>query len=236
MLFAVLFAVAYFVMRSLPVTPCDFLHEETYNAEGIVDYCGGGDLAFVDLLASQMAFVFRFSPAWRIGPWQALRVSSRYYAIRRLSPHLRRGCASVIQKIHLLAVDESLSDYHHAPSTRLYQWGCLVLSFLTPKRAGKYAIFLDFIPIRSPRRVLLTSSFEVDGEQVEKPSVRENLSFSSGNRFFELKKDDSGDEIRLVFHASDQNGNTLGFQPVMGAFAHMVAFDGDLERFRRFAP
>ena len=72
--------------------------------------------------------------------------------------------------------------------------------------------------------------FEVDGEQVEKPSVGKP-SFSSGNRFFELKKDDSGDEIRLVFHASDQNGNTLGFQPVAGAFAHMVAFDGDLKGF-----
>ena len=82
----------------------------------------------------------------------------------------------------------------------------------------------------------MTSSFEVDGEQVEKPSVRENLSFSSGNRFFELKKDDSGDEIRLVFHASDQNGNTLGFQPVMGAFAHMVAFDGDLKGFAHLHP
>ena len=28
------------MIRSLPVEPCDFLHEETYNLEGEVDYCG----------------------------------------------------------------------------------------------------------------------------------------------------------------------------------------------------
>ena len=81
LLVAVPFVAAYFVMRSLPVTPCDFLHEETYNAEGIVDYCGGGDSAFVDLSLAQMAFVFGLSPAWRIGPWPTVRLSSRYHAI-----------------------------------------------------------------------------------------------------------------------------------------------------------
>ncbi len=33
LLVALPFVAAYFVMRYLPVTPCDFLHEETYNAE-----------------------------------------------------------------------------------------------------------------------------------------------------------------------------------------------------------
>ena len=43
------FLALYFVARSLPVEPCDFLHEETYNAEGELDYCGPGDSGFVDL-------------------------------------------------------------------------------------------------------------------------------------------------------------------------------------------
>jgi len=31
---AIPFIGIYFVVRSLPVEPCDFLHEETYNLEG----------------------------------------------------------------------------------------------------------------------------------------------------------------------------------------------------------
>ena len=41
--------ILYFIARSLPVEPCDFLHEETYNSEGELDYCGPGDSGFVDL-------------------------------------------------------------------------------------------------------------------------------------------------------------------------------------------
>ena len=36
------FAVLYFGARSMPVEPCDFLHEETYKSEDsnyIVEYC-----------------------------------------------------------------------------------------------------------------------------------------------------------------------------------------------------
>ena len=39
----------YIIIRNLPVTPCDFLHEETYNEEGELDYCGSDDTGFVDL-------------------------------------------------------------------------------------------------------------------------------------------------------------------------------------------
>ena len=37
LLMGIPFLVLYFIIRSLPVEPCDFLHEETYNAEGELD-------------------------------------------------------------------------------------------------------------------------------------------------------------------------------------------------------
>ena len=49
LLLSIPFIVIYFVVRSLPVEQCDFLHEETYNLEGELDYCGPGDDGFVDL-------------------------------------------------------------------------------------------------------------------------------------------------------------------------------------------
>ena len=44
----------YFCDRNLEVEPCDFLHEETYNAEGEIDYCGS-DNGFVDLSIKKIA-------------------------------------------------------------------------------------------------------------------------------------------------------------------------------------
>ena len=43
------FFAAYLAIRAIPVEPCDFLHAQTYNSEGTLDYCGPGDSGFVDL-------------------------------------------------------------------------------------------------------------------------------------------------------------------------------------------
>ena len=49
LLLALPFLGIYLVVRSLPVEQCDFLHEETYNLDGELDYCGPGDTGFIDL-------------------------------------------------------------------------------------------------------------------------------------------------------------------------------------------
>ena len=46
---------------------------------------------------------------------------------------------------------------------------------MTPQKGGNYKVFLDFIPLRSPRRVLLAASFEVDGQPESKTSVTDNF-------------------------------------------------------------
>ena len=56
------FALAYFVARSLPVEPCDFLHEETYNEQGELDYCGPGDTGFVDLTIRKWPLTMSLRP------------------------------------------------------------------------------------------------------------------------------------------------------------------------------
>jgi len=238
-LIALPFAGAYFVARSLPVSPCDFLHEETYNSEGVIDYCGGGDSAFVDLSLRKWPLSLDFRPPAELNPGEAAEFEMN---IKQFDGSPLSGedvALSHTKKIHLLVVDESLTDYQHLhpEPDSLYDgtWRCA----LTPKNAGKYFVFFDFIPTRSPRRVLMTSSFEVDGNRIAKSPVEENLLFASGKRRFELKKgepDKDGSGLQLVFQASDESGETLSLRPVMGAFAHMVAFDGDLKGFAHLHP
>ena len=56
------FVAIYFLIRNLPVEPCDFLHEETYNAEGELDYCGDDDTGFVDLSVRKWPMDVEFRP------------------------------------------------------------------------------------------------------------------------------------------------------------------------------
>jgi hypothetical protein len=238
-LIALPFVGAYFIARSLPVSPCDFLHEETYNSEGTIDYCGGGDSTFVDLSLRKwpLSLDFRSPDNLNTGENAEFEINIKQFDGSPLSG--KDVALSHTKKIHLLVVDESLTDYQHLhpEPDSLYDgtWRCA----LTPKNKGKYTVFFDFIPTRSPRRVLLTSSFEVEGEQVATPPVHEKLLHSSGNRRFELirgETGDSGEDIQLIFKATDENGNTLAFRPVMGAFAHMVAFDENLKGFAHLHP
>jgi hypothetical protein len=233
------FVGTYFVTRSLPVSPCDFLHEETYNSEGIIDYCGGGDSAFVDLSLRKWPLSLDFRPPAGLSPGENAEFEMN---IRQFDGSPLSGndvALSHTKKIHLLVVDESLTDYQHLhpEPDSLYDgtWRCS----LTPKNAGKYFVFFDFIPTRSPRRVLLTSFFAVEGDRVSKPPVQEKLLYSSGKRRFELKRDESeegGQAMKLIFEASDEDGKILALRPVMGAFAHMVAFDGELKGFAHLHP
>ena len=239
-LFAVPFIGGYYLMRSLPVTPCDFLHEETYNADGAIDYCGPGDSLFVDLSLRKWPLTLDFRSPNELHPGQSGEFE---LDIRQFdgTPLAETDVAlSHTRRIHLLAVDQTLSDYHHLhPEPDALHDGVWRFS-LTPRNPGRYAVFLDFIPTRSPRRVLLTSSFEVAGQpSVGKPN-RESLAFSSGKREFKLERLDQdaagGGELKLLFRATDQEGKPLRLRPVMGAFAHMVAFDSTLKGFAHLHP
>jgi hypothetical protein len=238
-LFSLPFAAVYLGSQFLPVSPCEFLHEKTYNLEGVVDYCGPGDSAFVDLTTRKWPLNLDFRPVGQLSPGKPcdFRLDIKQFDGSPLTA--AEVALSHTKKIHLLAVDESLSDYHHLhPEPDSLYDGVWHFS-LTPENAGKYVVFLDFIPIRSPRRVLLASSFQVDGKSILDEPSNENLVFSSEKRRFELSKVSEGFEdgdVGLVLRATDEEGRALNLRPVMGAFAHMVAFDPALKGFAHLHP
>ena len=62
------------------------------------------------------------------------------------------------QKIHLLAIDESLQDYQHLHPVADKLFDGTWRFSMEPKFSGQYKFFLDFIPLRSPRRFSLLLS------------------------------------------------------------------------------
>ena len=233
------FIALYFIIRNLPVEPCDFLHEETYNAEGELDYCGADETGFVDLSVRRWPMKVDFRPQ---GSPQVGKECKFEIKIEQAdgSPLSSRDVAlSHTQKIHLLAVNESLDDYHHIHPIADSLFDGVWHFSLTPKLSGKYSVFMDFIPVKSPRRVLLSSSFIATGEKVENNNRQESLSYEFNDLKFHLIKesiDESSNDFNLTLRASDREGKDVIFYPVMGAFAHMVAFDESVKGFAHLHP
>ena len=139
------------------------------------------------------------------------------------------------RKIHLLAVDPSLGDYQHLHPEADPLFKGIWRFTLTPRKAGKYKVYLDFIPIRSPRRVLLAASFEVAGQADDfKSNHISNLVKEKGRTFrFQITEPEEVGKYLVYFYADE---NAMGTKPVMGAFAHVVAFEPSLDGFAHLYP
>ena len=64
------FFVAYLAIRAIPVEPCDFLHAQTYNSEGTLDYCGPGDSGFVDLTRRSWPLSLKLEALDELRQWE----------------------------------------------------------------------------------------------------------------------------------------------------------------------
>ena len=107
------FVLIYFLVRSLPVEQCDFLHEETYNLDGELDYFGPGEEGFVDLSIRRCPMSLEFRPLDPLGVGKPFRVEM---SIKQAdgSPLGKEDFAlSHTQRIHLLAIDPTMADYQH---------------------------------------------------------------------------------------------------------------------------
>lgn len=141
------------------------------------------------------------------------------------------------EKLHLLVVDPSLQDYQHVhpqPTDEPGRWAFA----LTPQRSGRYRVFADFVPIATGRGLYAAAEFVVPGEPetpvrswptvVERVGMRFTLEGVVSVRAREPA------EFTLVGEAID--GGAVRLAPVMGAFAHLVAFDETRRGFAHLHP
>ena len=142
------------------------------------------------------------------------------------------------RKLHLMVVDPSLTDYQHIHPIPGDVPGDWLVSF-TPKLAGAYRVFADFTPAATARGLYATVDVDVPGESTafdHRPNLNEVV-----NEFqFELSLED--DHIRarestdLTLSIRHQAGDSVALGEVMGAFAHLVAFDEDRTGFAHLHP
>jgi hypothetical protein len=143
------------------------------------------------------------------------------------------------EKLHLLIVDPTLSDYQHVhpkPGRHAGEWKFS----LTPERAGAYRVFADFTPIATQRGLYAAADFTVPGTV---PTVfqQANTSVRTGGYAFTLDLPaalHAGQPADLRFRIESQGKvkEPVPLQPVMGAFAHLVAFDEARSGFAHLHP
>ncbi len=139
--------------------------------------------------------------------------------------------------LHLLLVDPTLSDYQHLhpePGARPGEW----VFKHTPKLAGEYRVFADFTPAATGRGLYASSAFNVPGEVAVTAPNRSWTTEQDGYRF-ELTPDApirAGQTANLSFTTTRLDGGPVALQPVMDAFAHLVAFDAARSGFAHLHP
>jgi hypothetical protein len=149
------------------------------------------------------------------------------------------------QKLHLLIVDPTLADYQHIhphPGKNPGEWEFA----FSPRKSGTYRVFADFTPVATARGLYASADLEVkapetgeesraDGNMANPSWVYEN----QGYRFIlqpSTGQIHAGKSVDLTFVVSRVDGGAVPMQPVMGAYAHLVAFDAARSGFAHLHP
>lgn len=138
------------------------------------------------------------------------------------------------QKVHLLIIDDSLSDYHHIhpkpakePGTYEFEWDPI-------KKDANYRIWADLFLIDSNAQEYAIA--DLSTTTGHKGEINRAVSFETtvGGMRFNLKFDNSDLQVGKAtmgkIRITDEKGNPVkDLEPLMGAYAHIVGFSDDLK-------
>lgn len=218
----------YFIMRSLPVEPCEFLHYGDFiNDEGVIEGCGYEETAFFDMEEIRFAVIPQIRLLNDPAPGQPLEVDLTLTTSTGKPIRWEEIAVSHTERIHAMVVDPSLTDYQHLHPQPAGGPGHYRFEF-TPKNPGTYQIYLDLIPLTNSRRTLLHTSLSVPGQPAT-PQLAQSFQYQTDDlRFRFLPQQENqlaGEEITFRLEVEHANGQPTVFSPVMDSYAHVVAFD-----------
>ncbi|HKK17287.1 MAG TPA: hypothetical protein VJ952_01290 [Opitutales bacterium] len=224
------FVLLYVVIRNMPVEPCEVLHYGDYmNEEGAVEYCGEEETSFFDMTKIRYPIEVKLQARSEVVPGRPATFDLY------LHDHLGKGIAyedivvSHTERIHLMAVDPSLTDYQHLHPRPAGGPGHFQFE-MTPSKTGTYMVYLDFISLLSQRRVLAKTEFVVAGP-AEPVRLQKRTTVPMDGYTFQLKAPGqgsfpAGEESQLELRVLPKKGSAaVDFDLVMGAYAHLVVFD-----------
>jgi hypothetical protein len=147
------------------------------------------------------------------------------------------------RRLHVLIVDPTLRDYQHVHPVPTQVPGEWQFEF-TPRAGGLYRFFGDFTPAATGRGLYASADATIEapagsswtgatagepGETWEQDGFRFELRTAQ-------RPAKTGQQLDLKFVATRADGGPVPLEPVMGAYAHLVAFDAARTGFAHLHP
>jgi hypothetical protein len=161
------------------------------------------------------------------------------------------------RKLHLLIVDPTLQDYQHVhpePGEAPGTWAFV----FKPRAQGVYRVFADFTPAATGRGLYASADLLVGGGEAalvgdgapDRDAAGASVQLPAGDGAMKRVEQDgfvftlspasspirAGQVAELAFQISRVDGRDVPLEPVMGAFAHLVAFDEARSGFAHLHP
>lgn len=239
----------FFGLRALP-TGTNLSHMD-FRATGanVIEFCDPQNPQFISVVAARSPVTMAVAP---VGGVAAPQVGHPVSAVITLKTGSGKPIApedlliTHTMPLHLLIIDPTLTDYQHVhpePGQKPGEW---TFSF-TPKLAGSYRVFADFTPAATGRGLYANSDLVVQGGERPTTAAPEHKGITGqppavergGVRFalaIQSQPPRAGQPMDLAFSMVRADGGPVPLQPVMGAFAHLVAFDESRSGFAHLHP
>lgn len=229
----------YAFMRWLPVgsdlSHMDFRVEE----KGAIEFCDPNSPQFIPVIAakSPIEMTLRSDESPARGRPLNFTLTMRTASGKPIGP--ADLLVAHTRKLHLMVVDPTLNDYQHLhpePGRNPGEWHFS----MTPERVGTYRVFADFTPAATARGLYAAVDFEVPG-QVARVLRSTNTTWQAGGFNFHLDtppllQAGRAANLALRIESPGATKRPVPLQPIMGAYAHLVAFDEDRSGFAHLHP
>jgi hypothetical protein len=235
---------AFVVLRFLP-TGTNLNHMDfRVNAKNSIEFCDPLNPQFIPVVAVASPVSMTLTS---VGPAPAPGAEARFTLTLKTANGKAIAPEDLIiahtKLLHLLIVDPWLVDYQHVhpePGRTRGEW---TFAF-TPKREGRYRVFADFTPVATGRGLYASTDVPVgraglpDGFTMVMQHETAWTTELDGFRFAltPAQAMRAGQPADLKFSVVRADGGAVPMEPVMGAFAHLVAFDEARSGFAHLHP
>ena len=229
----------YLALRTLPTGTN--LHSADFNmaGKGMVELCDPANPQFVAVTTarSPVTMTLRAESAV-VGPGQPLRMTLGLATSTGKPVGPVDLMVQHTRKLHLLLIDPTLRDYQHVhpePGVVAGEW---TFTF-TPRLPGGYRFFADFVPLPTARSLYASADLTIEGQATSPGPAPFSWDAAVEGYQFKLTPDApvrAGRPVTLTFEVARTDGGVVAMEPVMDAYAHLVAFDQERSGFAHLHP